>query len=69
MDVDTLIDALSADEREELLKRLTTSADDPDNETDESVATRGCCGGHRGRGSMARRRAMMREMHQMCCAG
>jgi len=64
MDVGTLIGALSAGEREELLERLTRTEERSSSTADDSGDASGCCGGAR---SMARRRAMMTEMRQMCC--
>lgn len=64
MDVGTLIGALSAGEREELLQRLTRTEERSHTAADDSGDASGCCGGAR---AMARRRAMMTETRQMCC--
>jgi hypothetical protein len=66
MDIETLIGALTASERDELLERLTTAAGSGENESDHAHGDSGCCGGGR---SMERRRAMRAEVRQMCCAG
>jgi len=66
MDIETLVDVLTANEREELLERLTTPAESTDNETDDSQDASGCCGGAR---SKARRRPVRTEMRKACCAG
>jgi len=62
MDIETLVGALNADERDELLERLTSVSEKPD--TDDADDASGCCGGGR---SMHRRHEMKREMRQMCC--
>ena len=64
MDVATIVDALSADERQELLE-LLTDAERPEAAGDEAGDDFWCCGG--GLRSRARRRALMDEMRQMCC--
>jgi hypothetical protein len=66
MDVETLVGALTANERDELLERLTTPANSTDNEPNDTEDASGCCGGAR---SKAHRRAMKSEMRQMCCGG
>jgi len=66
MDVETLVGALTPNERDELLERLTTAADSTDNEPNDTEDTSGCCGGAR---SKANRRATRNEMRQMCCGG
>ena len=65
MDIETLIGALNADERAELLEQLSASAQTSDTTTEHAHDGEGCCGG--GRRHMARRREMMAEMRQMCC--
>ena len=65
MDIETLVDALTANERDELLERLTTPAGSTDNEADDSQDASRCCGGA---GSKARRRPARTGMRKACCA-
>ena len=62
MDVDTLINALTDDERTRLKERLSNAADDAPGTDGDSDS--GCCGG--GRSSM--RREKMQHKREMCCA-
>lgn len=65
MDIETLIGALTGEERDELLAALTGTEKSSEGNLDDGEGDSGCCGG--GRRSMQRRHAMMAEMRQMCC--
>jgi hypothetical protein len=62
MDVDTLINALTDDERTKLRERLSSESGDAQSADGDSES--GCCGG--GRSSM--RREKMQRKREMCCA-
>jgi heterodisulfide reductase subunit B len=62
MDVDTLINALTDDERTELTERLTSAADGAQPADGDSDS--GCCGG----GRSSKRREKMQHKREMCCA-
>jgi len=66
MDVTTIVDALTAEERAALLEALLAAGEEPGTEADE-LEGRGCCGGGHRHRVMRRRRAMMAEMSRMCC--
>ncbi|GMQ97702.1 MAG: hypothetical protein BMS9Abin17_0202 [Acidimicrobiia bacterium] len=66
MDIETLVGALTANERDELLEQLTTAAESTDNETDDAQDTSGCCGGPH---SKAHRHPTKSKTLHMCCAG
>lgn len=65
MDLGTLVGALSSDEREELLTRLTAEAEEGSDSVDVEHAS-GCCGGA---GHGERHRARRSEMRHACCGG
>ena len=62
MDVDTLINALTDDERTRLKERLSNAADGAQSADGDSDS--GCCGG----GSSSMRREKMQHKREMCCA-
>jgi hypothetical protein len=66
MDIETLVGALTANERDELLEQLTNAAKTTDNEYDSVQDASGCCGGRR---SKAHQRATKGETRRMCCTG
>lgn len=63
MDIETMVGALSAEERDELLERLSAVSETSDSKGDAHDAF-ACCGGAR---PMQRRRAAMAETRHMCC--